>query len=110
MCLQRLCFQAAFASGLSLIFAGLLVVYHNSLPPFNPRLQTWNNLNPPGLGFRPSPKDPKSTLINFKHGYSSEDWKPLKVSVARSDSTFHVQYGPRMHEFELNTISYHPET
>ena len=80
--LQRLCFQAAFTCGLSLIFAVLLVVYRNSLPPFNPRLQSMNNLDPPGLGFRPSPKNPQSDLINFKHGYSSEDWKPLKVSVA----------------------------
>lgn len=50
----------------------------STLDAFRPKRNNSGLLNP-GLSFRPMPADHKSTLIQFVHGYGSEDsWGHLK--------------------------------
>ena len=70
-------YQVSFTACVTLYLGLLMGAHFKTLPPFKPRQLT--GINQPALGFRPTPTETYSTLIKFRHGYSSDDWKPHKV-------------------------------
>ncbi len=70
-------YQVLFSSVLTLYFGLCMYGYLATVDPFIPRLKL-NQIEAPGLMFRPLPEDPYSTLIHFKHG-GSGNWQKLKV-------------------------------
>ena len=76
---KRVLYQLVFAAFLTLFTAWLLFFEMSTLDSFHPRISNAKRVNV-GLGFRPLPQDPYSTLIRFRHGVGG-DWKPLVVSI-----------------------------
>jgi len=86
---RRAVYQASFNTLLCLLFGLLLGLYVTTLPPFHPRIRhSASGFNQPGLGFRPRPQDHLSTLIRFRHGYSSDDWESHVDSIKNFQKRF----------------------
>jgi len=79
--LQRVCnllkWQGLFVFSLTVIWGVGMLGFLSLVDPIRPRVNARNGgLSTPGLSFRPSPLDPYSTLIHFRHG-GSGNWQSL---------------------------------
>eukprot|EP00095_Tigriopus_kingsejongensis_P008643 maker-scaffold426_size175065-snap-gene-0.40 protein:Tk08643 transcript:maker-scaffold426_size175065-snap-gene-0.40-mRNA-1 annotation:"sodium potassium-transporting atpase subunit beta" len=72
-------FQLTFIVALTLFFTIYLIMVMHFMDPFQPKVRR-GKIAQPGMGFRPKPDNPHSTLIHFQHG-SNGNWKYYKESL-----------------------------
>ncbi|TRY79692.1 hypothetical protein TCAL_11006 [Tigriopus californicus] len=80
-------YQLIYISLITSFFSVYLVIVMHFMDPFQPRIRR-GALAQPGMGFRPRPTNPYSTLIHFQHG-TNGNWKPYKNSL----NDFTKKYG-----------------